>query len=125
MAAVAARWPLPKAAIWLAIGTALLVSSFALAQSSRNAEPPRAIAVKASPIGSFDIRVPSRVSFGALEFRSGLELTSTDKDFGGLSALRLAPDGEHLLTLSDKDRWFRGRIVYRDGRPDGIAEVGE
>jgi hypothetical protein len=84
---------------------------------------PRPVAVTARPIDSFDLRDPARRRFGALEFRGGLVLESGDRRFGGLSALHLDRDGEHLLSLSDRGVWLRGRIVYRDGRPSGIADA--
>ncbi|HEX5508693.1 MAG TPA: esterase-like activity of phytase family protein [Pseudolabrys sp.] len=100
----------------------LLAIAFAVARDAGIA-PPHAIVVKAAPISSFDDRDPSRRMFGALEFRGGLELTSTDKDFGGLSSLRVAADGEHFISASDRGRWFRGRIIYRDGVLFGIADA--
>ena len=119
-----ARSARPGFAIRTAVGLALLsVGALGIAEAQYAAEAPRAIAVAAAPITSFDIRDPSRTQFGALEFRGGLELTSSDKDFGGLSALRVAADGEHFVSLSDKGRWFRGRMLYRDGRLDRIAEA--
>jgi hypothetical protein len=39
-----------------------------------------------------------------------------------LSALKVAPDGA-FLALSDKAQWLRGRIVYRGGKPSGIANA--
>src|SRR5262249_7296779 len=47
----------------------------------------------------------------------------TDKVFGGLSALRIAPDGQRIVSLSDKGRWFRARLVYRDGLLAGITDA--
>jgi hypothetical protein len=95
----------------------------ALGQLAPVTEAPRAIAIQAQPVDSFDLTDASRIRFGALEFRGGLVLTSDDKTFGGLSGLRLTPDGSGLLALSDKGRWFRGTLVYRDGRPAGIADA--
>jgi hypothetical protein len=43
--------------------------------------------------------------------------------FGGFSALLMDSDGEHFLALSDRAMWLRGRIVYQDGRPAGIADA--
>src|ERR1700742_816760 len=73
---------------------------------------PASIEVKARPIASFDPRDRSHVRFGALEWRSGLVLTSSFRGFGGLSALRLVPKGEKFISLGDKGSWFTGRIVY-------------
>jgi hypothetical protein len=84
---------------------------------------PVAIEVKARPLPSFDIRDRSRVRFGALEYRSGLILTSPFSGFGGLSALRLDPKGERFISLSDKGTWFTGRIVYRGREMTGLDDV--
>jgi hypothetical protein len=50
---------------------------------------PSSIDVKARPLPSFDPRDRSHVRFGALEYRSGLVLTSSFPGFGGLSGIRL------------------------------------
>jgi hypothetical protein len=81
------------------------------------------IEVHAQTVNAFEPRDPSRRRFGALEFRGGLTLTSSFRQFGGLSALRLGADGTRFLSISDKGRWFRGRIVYRDDHPAGLANV--
>ena len=82
-----------------------------------------AIEITSQAIEAFDPRDLSRTRFGKLEFRGGLVLTSSYRDFGGISALRVAADGEHFLSLSDKGNWLRGRIVYRDGQPIAIADA--
>lgn len=81
------------------------------------------IEINARPIEFFDARDTTRRRFGTLEFRGGIELTSPYKEFGGLSALRVAGDGDRFLSLSDKGRWLRGRFVYRDGRLVGITNA--
>ena len=53
-----------------------------------------------------------------------LELTAPTKDFGGLSALHVAADGEHFLSLSDKGFWLRGRIVYGNGAAISCQALG-
>lgn len=92
------------------------------AQAQRVASAPEKIEIRAIPIESFDARAPERRRFGMLEFRGGLELSSSHKQFGGLSAIRVASDGG-FLALTDKAQWLRARIVYRDGRPAGIANA--
>lgn len=110
--------------LYLAFAGGLLVlCTLVAAQSQFAADPPRKLVIDARPISSFDLRDAAQLRFGALEFRGGLQLVSDDKDFGGLSALLMAPDGEHFISVSDKGRWFRGRIVYRDGAPAGIADA--
>jgi hypothetical protein len=81
------------------------------------------IEISAKRIESFQPGEPDRTVFGALEFRGGLELLSPAKNFGGLSSIRVTPDGAGFLAISDKADWFRGRIVYEGARPAGIADV--
>ena len=113
---------------WLGHGTliaALLffAGSLAIAQTQRYPDKPTRISILASPIRSFDNRDPSQIRFGQLEFRGGLELASKYGAFGGLSAIHLDAQGVHLLGVTDKGSWLRGRIVYRGGRPAGIADA--
>jgi hypothetical protein len=84
---------------------------------------PVSIEVNARPIPSFDPRDRSRVRFGALEYRSGLVLTSGYRGFGGLSGWRLDPKGERFIALSDRGGWFTGRIVYAGREMTGLADV--
>lgn len=93
------------------------------AQAPPAVAPPAAIVVAAQPIAAFDIRDPSRRQFGLLEFQGGLALRSSYKNFGGLSAIRVASDGEHFIALSDRGWWFRGRIVYDGTQPIAIADA--
>jgi hypothetical protein len=96
----------------------------AVAQSpARDPDPPTKIQIIARPIAAFDPREPQRVRFGQLTFRGGLSLSSAHWHFGGLSALRVAADGARFLSVSDKGRWLRGRIVYQGTHPVGIAEA--
>ena len=84
---------------------------------------PVAIEVNARPIPSFDPGDRSHVRFGALEYRSGLVLTSGFRAFGGLSGLRLDAKGERFISFSDKGNWFTGRIVYSGREMTGLADV--
>ncbi len=61
--------------------------------------------------------------FGALEYRSGLVLTSRFPGFGGLSGIRLDAKGERFISFSDKGNWFTGRIVYQGREMTGLADV--
>jgi hypothetical protein len=99
------------------------VHGAAKAQPPVVAAAPEAIEVEAQRIANFDIRDSSRRRFGLLEFRGGLVLRSSNKNFGGLSAIRVAADGAHFISLSDKGWWFRGRIVYAGTRPQAIADA--
>jgi hypothetical protein len=109
-------------ALWLA--TLLLLLSLAgAAEIPRSLEAPIKIEVRAKPIAAFDPRDPSRQRFGGLLFRGGLELSSSYREFGGISALRVMADGTNFIAATDKGRWLRGRILYENSRPIGIAEA--
>jgi hypothetical protein len=86
-------------------------------------DPPVPIAVAAEPIAAFSARAPDQRRFGMVEYLGGLELKSSHSEFGGFSAIRVAPDGEHFISLTDKGWWLTGRIVYGRGQPVGIAEA--
>jgi hypothetical protein len=111
-------------AVFAALVVALVLAvSPALAQRGVPA-PPADITVTAKIIDAFSPGEPDKVRFGALEFRGGLELTANHRDFGGVSAIRVAADGAHFVALTDKGHWLTGRIVYdARGRPSRIADA--
>ena len=84
---------------------------------------PISIVVNARPIASFDLRDRSLATFGQLRYRSGLQLTSPWRGFGGLSALRVDETGERFVAISDKGAWLTGRIDYRDTEMTGLSDV--
>jgi hypothetical protein len=86
-------------------------------------DPPTGIAVDAKSIATFSTGAPDQRRFGMVEYLGGLELKSAHREFGGFSAIRVAPDGEHFVSLTDKGWWLTGRIVNERGRPVGIAEA--
>jgi hypothetical protein len=114
----------------------LLWSNVAFAQSGQQPVAPKpaaadenpvtapvSVAIDARPIPSFDTRDHAHQRFGALEYRSGLVLTSRFRGFGGLSGIRLDAKGERFIALSDKGSWFTGRIVYSGREMVGLADV--
>ena len=115
-------WPSPRAfaALFVAFTIATIPVS---AQPSRFAEPPLSIEIAARPITAFDHRDATRRQFGLLEFRGGLVLTSPFREFGGISSIRVQPDGEQFIAASDKGWWLRGRITYSGARPTGIVDA--
>jgi hypothetical protein len=115
---ISRRRLLQGAAAALPVGVAGLGASPTAAQTA-----PSVVDVKARPIGSFDPRDSSHVRYGALEFRSGLVLTSSFRGFGGLSGLRLDKKGEQFIAISDKGNWFTGRIAYRGKQLAGLSDV--
>jgi len=84
---------------------------------------PVSIEVNARPLPAFDTRDRSHGRFGALEYRSGLILTSAFHGFGGLSGIRLDARGERFIAISDKGSWFTGRIVYKGREMTGLDDV--
>ena len=112
--------------VWSGAALAALVLAAAIAWAAeglRTAASPTHIAVDSTPITSFDNRDPTRVRFGALEFRGGLVLTSDYKAFGGVSALHMEADGAHFLAVTDNGSWLKARIVYDKGKPVSIADA--
>jgi hypothetical protein len=81
---------------------------------------PVAVRVTPVPLNASDLR--QRV-VGRLEYRGGLQLESGHPRFGGLSAIRVLPDGEHLAAITDEGSWLSARLVLRDGRLEGVREV--
>lgn len=66
----------------------------------------------------------SETRTGELHWAGGIELTSTDKDFGGWSGLAVSSDGSALLSVSDTGHWLTAIILYDErGRLSGIAEA--
>ena len=66
----------------------------------------------------FDSRDRQRNRFGALRFRSGLELNDPYPRFGGFSGLWRARDGASLIAVSDRGDWFAADPVEDE---DGLA----
>jgi hypothetical protein len=85
-------------------------------------DPSVPVAVEARQITGFSVRAPKERRFGAVEYLGGLELTSSHRDFGGFSAIRVEPDGR-FVSLTDRGWWLTGRIVYDHDRPAGIADA--
>ncbi len=86
---------------------------------------PLEIAASVVPLQAED---PERRRVGPLRFRGGLNLTSADPRFGGLSALLLSEDGTRLTAVTDKGHWITARLIADSaGAPLGLAEaeIGE
>tara|TARA_B100000686_G_C16717229_1_gene932805 strand:+ start:409 stop:1491 length:1083 start_codon:yes stop_codon:yes gene_type:complete len=49
---------------------------------------------------------------GTLVYRGGIELTSRDSRFGGLSGLLVSQNGNRALAISDRGWWLQGYLVY-------------
>ncbi len=79
--------------------------------------------VSARVISNFKIG-SSETRFGALEFNGGLELSSDDRNFGSVSALRFLDAGGRILSVSDNGFWITGSIEHdADMHPSGFEDV--
>jgi hypothetical protein len=83
---------------------------------------PTPIEIMATRIERFSVS-EQRQRFGALTFRSGLELRAEEAAFGGFSGLWRSPGGEHLVALSDRSQWLTGKVTSSDGRLSGIRNA--
>jgi hypothetical protein len=101
----------------------IAVGTYSIADTALYPQSPTRIVVTANTIDAFDNRDPSRMRFGALEFRGGLQLNSKTRYFGGISGLYVEPDGNRFVAVTDHGAWLRGRIVYENGRPAGLADA--
>lgn len=80
------------------------------------------IDVKSWNISSFRIG-SSETRFGALEFIGGLEMTSSNPEFGGLSAFHFLDRGKEFLGITDTGLWYRGKMVRGpQGRPATVDD---
>lgn len=108
-------------------GPATLAATLAVTVSGPDAQSrspgPWKIAISAQPIDVFNRGEPERRRFGALEFRGGLILTSAEERFGGISGIRLAPNGERFLAITDRGYWLRGSLTIDGDKPVGIANA--
>lgn len=83
-------------------------------------EGPLRVSVAPVPL---DPTRPDSDAVGALRYRGGLWLSSEDSRFGGLSDLRIAPDGRTLRAVSDCGYGFTATLAYdAEGRLQGLEE---
>ncbi|MGX8011694.1 esterase-like activity of phytase family protein [Mesorhizobium sp. ORM8.1] len=81
----------------------------------------RTAEISARPISQFHIG-HDEARFGPLEFVGGLEMTSTERDFGALSAFRFVKPGGDFIGVADTGFWFFGTVAHdADKRPSGIT----
>ncbi|MCE9522748.1 MAG: esterase-like activity of phytase family protein [Alphaproteobacteria bacterium] len=96
----------------------LAICSVAISACADEAARPLTIKSSTRPLNTGD--EPAK-SIGKLVHRGTLRLESPDKDFGGLSGLIVAADGERFLAITDSSHWLTGKLSYRDGRLAGVS----
>lgn len=110
---------LVDAKAWLA-KTVFALALVASAPSNTQPAPVDQIEISARPITQFDIGQEDK-RFGPLEFVGGLELTSSSRGLGALSAFRFLTPGVDFIGVADTGFWFFGTIVRdTEQRPTGL-----
>ncbi len=107
----------------LSIVAAALASLAALAATAAAPHVTDPLRVEVAPV-PLDSADPSRTTVGPLQFIGGLWLRAEDPRFGGLSDLRLSPDGARVVAVSDCGTGFTARLSYDDdGRLAGLSDA--
>lgn len=102
---------LPRRGLLAALATTACVpGGSGFAQGVPLGAPARPLALDPLPPGS------------RLEALGGLVIDDKAMGFGGLSALHIGAD-LRLTAISDVAQWVTARLVLRDGRPAGLAEL--
>ncbi len=65
---------------------------------------------------------PLQDQVGRLRYRGGVELTSRNILFGGLSGLDVSADGQRMVAMSDNGRWIAARLLYDKGNLTGATD---
>jgi hypothetical protein len=100
----------------------LLASAHAQKAEIAGLDPQQSVRIEAAPF-HFAPAERSRRTFGRLEWRGGLRLSSSSSVFGGYSAISLSPDGERLIAIADSGSWLSARIARKDGQLTGLSDA--
>lgn len=65
----------------------------------------------------------SALAESPLEFLGGIDVSSSDRDFGGLSGIEVSEGGATALMVSDAGGFVRARLVHENGRLAGLADA--
>lgn len=88
-----------------------------LAASTASAEP---LTITSANLDRFAL-LTNATSFGPLTWRGGIELTSPNKKFGGLSGLVMADECTSLRAVSDAGRWITADVAYTGNNLSGLT----
>ncbi len=103
------------AGIALALGAADLLKMVPPAQAA-------ALVLSATPI-PLSLENPAQIKLGDFMYRGGLDLRSTNKEFGGLSGLRVLADGT-ALAIGDTGIWASFTLVEKREQLVGVRGIG-
>ncbi len=78
------------------------------------------LAITSASLSRFAL-LTNATSFGPLTWRGGIELTSSNEKFGGLSGLMMADECTSLRAVSDAGRWFTANVAYSNGVLSGLT----
>jgi len=92
--------------------------------AATQAEAPReTISVHSRQITEFKVGSEA-TTFGALEFVGGIEMTSANRLFGALSAIRFLPGGNSFVAVMDTGHWIEGAVIRDEaGRLAGLTDL--
>lgn len=108
----------------VALGAAILIiPGVALSQGKPTIAGVEPIEVNARVITSFEKTGEGRATYGKLEWRGGLVLSSPSPNFGGWSGIALEPSGNKLFAVSDAGAWITAELVYGGGRIKGLRDA--
>lgn len=106
----------------------LLILPLSLAGCQADADPQRTtnqtpLTIKASTV-RWNVDDLSQTHTGKLKYLGGIELSSPNANFGGLSGLHIDASGTQLLAVSDQGYWLSAHIQTNDaGLPIGLDEA--
>ncbi|MBN9453111.1 MAG: esterase-like activity of phytase family protein [Bosea sp.] len=99
------------------------LGAFALPGAAQAIEQTRfPVGISARPIAAFEPRRPEQRRFGALQFRSGLVLSSGHPRFGGFSGLARLNGGRDLVAVTDRGYWLTAKVAYRDDKLSALED---
>lgn len=102
-----------------------LAAALCIIAAPATAQQPRpkhgaAIEVTSRPL-PLNPEKPGERQLGALTYMGGIELVSPAQSFGGLSALSVAADQSHILSITDTGQWVCASLVTgKDGMLKGV-----
>jgi hypothetical protein len=102
---------------------AAVLAATAIAAAAPTITPPgfHSLDVRTVPIPRFKLS-SDETHFGALEYRGGFAMYSTNGDFGSWSGLDFAADGR-LVSIADTGFWLSAHLVEDGDRLTGLADA--